>query len=192
MKVQLGKHYHIYLNAQHTATIFPDEASYRTFLQLYLKWVEPIAETFAYCLLPNHFHFFVKIKTLRQQIETWYFDGAGSADFEPLHPANQFGRLWAESGLDKLIQTSLTCIPVRDEMNYPHLVRYIHQNPTLHGISDNFRVWHWSSYKAILAGQPTKVQVETVLSWFYGVEWFDEMHWEKQDELKIGYLILED
>lgn len=38
------------------------ERNYRYFLQLYARHIEPVAETLAYCLLPNHFHLLIRVR----------------------------------------------------------------------------------------------------------------------------------
>ena len=35
---------------------FIEERNYRYFLGLYARYIEPVADTYAYCLLRNHFH----------------------------------------------------------------------------------------------------------------------------------------
>ena len=55
-------YYHIYNRGNNRETLFKEERNYRDFLKLYAKHIEPIADTFAYCLLPNHFHLLVRIK----------------------------------------------------------------------------------------------------------------------------------
>ena len=41
------------------------ERNYAYFLNLYAKHIEPVAETFAYCLLRNHLHTFVHVRPER-------------------------------------------------------------------------------------------------------------------------------
>ena len=57
-----GQYYHIYNRGNNGETIFRDARNYPYFLKLYAEYVEPVAETYAYCLLPNHFHFLVRIR----------------------------------------------------------------------------------------------------------------------------------
>ena len=57
-----GNYYHIYNRGNNGIDVFLDNDSYYHFLRLYAKYVEPIAETFAWCLLKNHFHLLVRIK----------------------------------------------------------------------------------------------------------------------------------
>ena len=55
--------YHIYNRGNNREDLFRFPEDYRHFLRLYEKYIEPIAETYAWCLLVNHFHLLVKIKT---------------------------------------------------------------------------------------------------------------------------------
>ncbi|MBN2777289.1 MAG: hypothetical protein JXR36_06590 [Bacteroidales bacterium] len=57
-----GKYYHIYNHGVGNRNLFNNKSHYERFLQLYEKYIEPIAETFAWVLMPNHFHCLVRIK----------------------------------------------------------------------------------------------------------------------------------
>ena len=57
-----GTFYHIYNRGNNHENIFVEVRNYAYFLELWWKHVSPIAETWAYCLLRNHFHIVVFIK----------------------------------------------------------------------------------------------------------------------------------
>ncbi len=57
-----GKYYHIYNRANGFEKLFLSDENYRYFLRQYVKYIEPVAITYAWCLLPNHFHFLIKIR----------------------------------------------------------------------------------------------------------------------------------
>ena len=57
-----GQYYHIYNRGNNRETLFVEDRNYRHFLRLYAKHITPVADTYAYCLLGNHFHFLVCIK----------------------------------------------------------------------------------------------------------------------------------
>jgi len=54
--------YHIFNHANGFENVFREPENYRFFLEKYLKYIYPIAETYAYCLMPNHFHLVVRIR----------------------------------------------------------------------------------------------------------------------------------
>jgi putative transposase len=63
-------YYHIYNRGNNCENIFIQERNYEHFLKLYFKYIDPIAETFAYCLLRNYFHVSVRIKSEEEIAET--------------------------------------------------------------------------------------------------------------------------
>ena len=54
--------YHIYNHANGHENLFVKRENYYFFLQRYATFINPIADTFAYCLMPNHLHLLVRIK----------------------------------------------------------------------------------------------------------------------------------
>jgi REP element-mobilizing transposase RayT len=62
--------YHIYNRGVNRENIFIEERNYAHFLTLYTKYIVPVADTFAYCLLRNHFHLLVRTRTEEDVIKT--------------------------------------------------------------------------------------------------------------------------
>ena len=60
--------YHIFNHANGFENVFRGKENYRFFLEKYRLFVSPIAETYACCLMPNHFHLVVRIRK-REVIE---------------------------------------------------------------------------------------------------------------------------
>ena len=60
-KLVPNKTYHIFNHANGFENIITENENYRFFLDKYKQYILPIAETYAYCLLPNHFHLVVRI-----------------------------------------------------------------------------------------------------------------------------------
>ena len=60
--LQFGQYYHIYNRGNNGETLFCEDRNYPYFLKLYAKYTEPVSETYAYCLMSNHFHLLVRIK----------------------------------------------------------------------------------------------------------------------------------
>ena len=57
-----GKFYHIYNRGVDSCDLFIERTNYEHFLNLYDKYISPVAETFAWVLMPNHFHLLVRVK----------------------------------------------------------------------------------------------------------------------------------
>lgn len=62
-KLKSGKFYHIYSHGTGNRNIFKEAKNYEFFLDLYDKYIIPVADTYAWVLMPNHVHFVVKTKT---------------------------------------------------------------------------------------------------------------------------------
>ncbi|MGB0861371.1 MAG: transposase [Saprospiraceae bacterium] len=58
-----NQYYHIYNRGNRNQTIFFQEKNYAYFLKRYGEYMNNYWNTFAYALLPNHFHFFIQIKS---------------------------------------------------------------------------------------------------------------------------------
>jgi putative transposase len=57
-----GNYYHIYNRGINSCNLFNKITDYEHFLELFGTYISPVAETFAWVLIPNHFHFLVRIK----------------------------------------------------------------------------------------------------------------------------------
>ncbi len=71
-----GCYYHIYNRGINGCELFREPTNYEYFLGLYEKHISPVAETFAWCLMGNHFHLLVKIK------EVAFFSSSSSSHLE--------------------------------------------------------------------------------------------------------------
>ena len=201
-------YYHIYNRGNNREDIFIQDENYRFFLQRYLQYIEPIAFTYAYCLLPNHFHFLVRIRNVEEQIgaETNIIsireenvadqDKTGKL-IEGLDPSRQFSNLFnayaksinkAYDHTGSLFEGRFKRVQVDSQEQLLHLIVYIHRNPEKHGIVDDFRDWPYSSYIAMLSSKSTKVMRSEVLDLFQGVDAFVDAH-EIDEDFKILSLI---
>jgi putative transposase len=60
--MEQGKYYHVYNRGNNRENIFREKENYWYFLRLHDKYIRPVAQTYAWCLMPNHFHLLVRIK----------------------------------------------------------------------------------------------------------------------------------
>jgi putative transposase len=60
--LKYGHFYHIYSRGIDGGVLFRDAEDYEHFLSLYHRYISPVAETYAWVLMPNHFHLLVKVK----------------------------------------------------------------------------------------------------------------------------------
>lgn len=57
-----GTYYHIFNHAIGEDNLFRQSDNYLYFLERYGHYIFPVARTYAYCLMPNHFHLLVQIR----------------------------------------------------------------------------------------------------------------------------------
>ena len=66
--MQPSTFYHLYNHANGSENLFRNDENYRFFLQKYAKYISTVADTYAYCLMPNHLHFLIKIKSEKRSL----------------------------------------------------------------------------------------------------------------------------
>jgi REP element-mobilizing transposase RayT len=166
--------------------------------------MQPIAETFAYCLLPNHFHFALRTRTEEEQ-EAYHREQIGpflenGPIFKLRDPSRAFNNLFiaysrafnkATNRTGALFERPFERKIVDNHRYLMTLIAYIHHNPQKHGFVDNFRDWPWTSYGAVLSDKPTKLNRDEVLAWYDGRSHFIDAHAAEPDMQLIAPLLLE-
>lgn len=198
-------HYHIYNRGVNRGNIFFEERNYELFWRLYEKHILPVAETFAYCLLRNHFHISVRIKSEQEILETQKTLKVSTPGAKPdlqenrarqgedlqrkplglRYVSDQFSNFFnayaktinkAYGRTGSLFQHPFGRVLIRTDRQFWNVIAYIHQNPQKHKFVSDFRDWKWSSYGVIPAEKPTKLRRETVLDWFGGKQSYLSLH----------------
>jgi REP element-mobilizing transposase RayT len=196
--LEYGNYYHIYNRGNNRQNIFLEERNFHYFLNLYAEHIGPMSDTFAYCLLHNHFHFLVRIKHLEEieadddqtlrVSETLRGSSDGVSSDKIASPSQQFGNFLNAytKGMNKtykrtgsVFENPFGRTEVTSEEYFVHLITYIHQNPQKHGLVADFRTWPYSSYHALLSTKPTRLKREIVLSWFGGPANLEATHRQK-------------
>lgn len=181
--------YHIWNRGVDRTTIFRGDENYRYLLGLYIHHIEPVAETYAYCLLPNHFHFLVRTRT--EEAQRAYRQAIQVGLARCLPPSQAFSNLfnayvrafnnrYGRTG--GLFEDRFGRKPVTTDAYLAKLVVYIHQNPVKHGLVERPEEWVYSSYSALANGRPSRVPRDEVLSWFGSASNFRSAH-EKTSEV---------
>jgi putative transposase len=211
--------YHIYNRGINGENIFKEERNYRYFLEKYAKCISPIADTYAYCLLKNHFHLAVKIKT-EQEIIDFYLakrniinenigiKNVGEALSLPdvTYPDvtkiinQQFAVLFngyaqainkAYNRTGGLFEQSFRRIIVDTDAYFTELIYYIHYNPQKHGFVTDFRDYLHSSYHSHLGIVTTKLKRDEVINWFGNKNEFKKFHEGNQKLVNLGKFDIE-
>ena len=145
--------YHIYNRANGNELLFKTEDNYRYFLQKYDSYISLIAETYCYFLMPNHFHFLVRIKGENDLTENFkdkirkdnHKDQTGFKNLSGL-VSRQFSNLFnayskafnkQQNRKGSLFIRPFKRKQVTDEQYLKKLVLYIHYNPVEAGLAKN-------------------------------------------------------
>jgi|CXWL01.1.fsa_nt_gi REP element-mobilizing transposase RayT len=202
-----GMYYHIYNRGNNRENLFIEQRNYPYFLSLYKKHIEPIADTYAYCLLRNHFHTSLRIKTEEEYLQQLQQTSRVSETrevsdtkkkFNPSQAFANFFNAYAKAinkgygRTGSLFEERFGRIPVTNDSYFTTLIFYIHYNPQKHGFVADFRDWQWSSYHALIGNGQTKLKRDEVLDIFDGIKGFEEFHQGMMDEKKLAKLIDEE
>jgi putative transposase len=189
-----GSFYHIYNRGNNRENLFRTEDNYLYFLRLYEKYIEPIGETFAWCLMPNHFHFLVRIKN-EDEVDLMKLPNPVRVPnpdrvrvkkthlyFSDMFNAYTQGLNKQENRSGALFERPFKRIKV-ESMNYlKQLIIYIHRNPIHHGFTDNVNHYPWSSYGTILSITKTNIPRGRILGWFDDKANFIKTHDQEEND----------
>lgn len=197
--------YHIYNRGINGEDLFKQERNYNYFLSKYNIYLEPVVETYAYCLLKNHFHLLIRVKDI-DTLNNFYVEQSKNKEIKQgLHNpdfivSKQFAKLFssytqsiniATNRTGSLFETPFKRIEVKNETYLNNLIWYIHNNPQKHGFINDFRDYPHSSYQAHLSNRITKLKRKEVIEWFGNSTDFKSFHNEIQNENNINNLIIE-
>ncbi len=189
--LNFGYYYHIYNRGINSCTIFNSEGNFGYFLKLYKKHIVPIAETYAWVLMPNHFHFLVRIKEMNipknpsgfenltglAKPSSQYFSNLFNAYSKAFNKKNnRHGSLFERPFKRKLIET---------EKYLKQVLIYIHNNPVHHGFTEHAVEYQWSSYLSCISKKPTNLKRNTVIEWFDDIPNFNSLHNPRMDFAKV-------
>lgn len=175
------KFYHIYNRANGNEKIFLNSGNYEFFLKKYQQHIEPITETFCYCLMPNHFHLLVKIKAWDELKEL----GFETSEKVQLYCSKKFSNFFSSyaqafnnqnNRTGSLFQKQFKRKNVDSEKYLYQLIHYIHNNPVAANLVEDHAEWKFSSYQKIISDGPTFLQRKEVIDLYGDLENFKIVH----------------
>ena len=178
--ITFGTFFHIYNRGNNHENIFFQERNYAYFMELWCKHTCQIAETWAYCLLRNHFHAVVFIKNREDLTGLSIKTKEPSQYFSNFFNAYARGVNIATQRTGAVFERPFKRIPVDSDAYLMRLIVYVHQNPQKHKFENNFRDWNYSSYHELIANIPTRLQRDRIMQLFGSKEDFIRIHQEIQ------------
>lgn len=147
--------------------LFYEDVDYQRFLNNFKKYFSPYLDVISFCLIPNHFHFMIRIKE-EKNVDIAFIKSEDTvasrkyilkelswSDFL----SDQFRRAFSSHALfinrkyqlhGPLFMKKIKRTEVSSEQKYYSLMCYIHHNPIHHGLSSSFKGWTYSSYQEYL------------------------------------------
>ena len=166
-----NKFYHIYNHAVGDDNLFKTRNDYITFLNKINTHTISCFDIYCYCLMPNHFHFLLKVKSHEDLILSGYNEKDNIHNYLSHKLGNLFNSyskiynlIYDRKG--SLFNESFHRIAINSEEYLRKLVVYIHLNPVTHGFVDKPEDWTYSSFKSIYHNTRSKKEYDIVISWF--------------------------
>ena len=196
--IEPERFYHLYNRGVNGEIIFKTERNMLFFLEKIKENLLPVSDIYAYCLMPNHFHFLLQIKSEEelksldkvQNLDKATNSALGVQNLDKaktgLHASQnifskQFSRVFNSysQAFNKennrhgaLIESPFKRKLITDENYLRQCIIYIHQNPTF----DDFTTYPYSSYTEILSSSETFIKRAEVIELFEDKENFIVCH----------------
>ncbi|MGB1206714.1 MAG: transposase [Chitinophagales bacterium] len=180
-----NKYYHIYNHANGSENLFAKEENYYFFLKKYAYDINPIADTFAYCLMPNHIHFAIRIKPENELLKLLVFQKPTKTKNTSHKISQQFSNLFnsyskafnkQQNRSGSLFMQNFKRKHIHNDEYFRQIIHYIHFNPVHHGFVEDLREWKYSSFQTFFSTKATKLAREEVIEWFGNKDKFWNYH----------------
>ena len=178
MKINSDTYYHLYNRGNNKGVIFFEDDNYTFFLQQFKKYVSPYCNVFCYCLMPNHFHFFIGVDdktSFEKGIKNFFISYSKAIN-------KRYNRVGS------LFQGRYKVSEITSDSYYTRVISYIHQNPVTAGLVSKLEDYKYSSYNSYLSNKASQIQRNEVIEWFGGLEHFIEHHKIMLDKAEMDKL----
>jgi len=201
LPLQPNTSYHIFNHANGFENIFRIEGNFNYFLEKYRLYISPIAETYAYYLMPNHFHLVVQIRK-REAIEALIRNNSNKNNFSKVQNFGKVVTTINDSAIEKYLSKQFANLfscytqsfnkvyhrmgslfvknfrrePKLDKTHFLNAIVYTHRNPIHHGFCEKYEDWENSSYHEIDEGVSDLTEISKLLKITDGMENFKELH----------------
>ena len=184
--------YHIYNCGINGCSLFKSDEDYDRFLSKYSEFIEPIADTYSWCLLDNHFHVVLKtkkeedIQTLKQ-LKLFEKKSSILSDEKKPDIAKQFSHLfnaYAQYFNHKynrhgaLFESPFKRKKIDNRQYFKRCLIYVHQNPLKHGFVTRLQDYRYTSFNLIFSHTNGFIKKSTVLNFFDNIDEYNKIHHE--------------
>ncbi len=180
--------YHIFSHVNGKELIFREETNYQFFLKQLGKYIIQVADIYAYCLLPNHFHLLLRFKNIEGvNVEDEHQSLMKNFGNFLNSYAKAFNKKYSRKGA--LFLNAVKRKKISDEKYLLKVLHYIHNNPVNHGFVDEINKWRHSSYNSYLHPEKeSKLNRTEIMQYFDSLDVFRNYH---QSNIEYDFLSLE-
>jgi putative transposase len=179
LEFRSGCYYHLYNRGHNRQNIFFDRQNYLYFLhQLGFHLVKQSVDIVAYCLMPNHYHLLVYLRSddLSNRMQAFVLSYTKAMN-------QRYGRCGS------LFQGRFQAILVDTEEYLLSLSRYIHLNPVKAGLVERPEDWEFSSYQDYMGLRQERLSLMAELheQWASGMDYrlfMESEGWHSSESLK--------
>lgn len=197
--------YHVYNHAIGDSNLYREAENYRYFLRKYAEYIEPLCGTYAYCLMPNHFHIVLKVRSKAELLA--FCREKYSSDEKYRDKLNLLLENPARIDLHEVVmqefQNFLNGYAKAINKRYRRMgglflhhlkrkvigsaaylhkaIHYVHYNAVQHGFCRSILDWEYSSIHALLSDKKTRLERQTVLEWYDNPQAFDRFQRQAPD-----------
>ncbi len=205
-----GHLYHVYNRTNNKELLFLNDENKRYFLQRFREIQTSLIDTYCWCLLPNHFHLLIRVKT-EKVVSEWlksketkdltiteerYLLGLDKVTNLSLSPTycelieKTFKRFFQAYALafnkqhqrrGNLFYKPFKRVLIENDSQFTMTIIYIHANAMKHRLVKDFTTYQWSSWHTLLSNQPTQLAKQELLDWFGSLDTCIKVHQELSD-----------
>ena len=164
-----GRLYHVYNQGNNKENIFADDENRRYFIKKLEFYVCPFVTIVCMCLMDNHFHLLIKVKTweeMQQSLSKYrgleqfvvrigmkLMQSRTLAAYVVSEMFRRFFMAYAKAynkrydRTGSLFRKNFKRIEITSMDYLRNVILYIHRQPNHHGLKQDFRDYPWSTYK---------------------------------------------
>lgn len=186
-------YYHVYNHANGFENLFIDAENYPFFIDKMVHYLNPVVEIVAYCLMPNHFHLVVKVKSEEEIQKLFSINMNSEVTDVKKYISKQFANLFSSytQAFNKynkrrgsLFMKNFKRKEIEDIFLVKRTIIYLHLNPVKHGFVKDFREWPWISYHSYFTEEELQwLGTARILEIFKDAENFKKLHFLRLEEI---------
>lgn len=204
--------YHVFNRTNNREKLFLSDENRRFFLKKFRKYLSPVVDTFCWCLLSNHFHFLIRVKSKdviirniqskskndRSITEIKFLENQDTIDELVIDTFKRFFQSYSQAfntyhnRKGNFFYKTFRRVRVSTLAHLIQAFIYIHANPVKHQLMKDFTGYAWSSWHTYMSDAPTSLNREEGLAIFGGRKQFIKMHKELSEYYYDGEMAIED